>query len=199
MNSNACKSVELNTIIMEFLLLHNRKLDSVDNFCITSLTIDLTNYNNSEWCRQDSRSFSKMSSLTIAPILRLTYVSGTLSNCGKVVSGVPQGSVLGYTLFLIHINYYYILILIIIVLLLLLRVFKTNLSLYIPGQTVHIYTKSFSGFYCEISADRFVELNALVFASCKKFMNATEASLKVYIVDEHYTFRDYQRVSILSV
>ena len=33
-----------------------------------------------------------------------TYVSGTLSNCGKVVSDVPQGSVLEPTLFLIYIN-----------------------------------------------------------------------------------------------
>ena len=33
-----------------------------------------------------------------------TYVSGTLSNCGKVVSDVPQGSVLEPTLFLVYIN-----------------------------------------------------------------------------------------------
>ena len=31
-----------------------------------------------------------------------TYVSGTLSNCGKVVSGVPQGSVLATTLIVLY-------------------------------------------------------------------------------------------------
>ena len=33
-----------------------------------------------------------------------TYVSGTLSKCGQVVSDVPQGSVLRSTLFVIYIN-----------------------------------------------------------------------------------------------
>ncbi|KAL4222087.1 hypothetical protein ACF0H5_018128 [Mactra antiquata] len=79
-----------------------------------------------------------------------------------------------------------------------LRQGKTNeeLDLFynIRGNFVHIYTKSFSGFYCTTCKhSRELRLHAYVFGSYKRFLQPLryEVRMEIYIADEILKFEDY--------
>ena len=92
----------------------NEWISAIDNneiagtlFIDLSKAFDLANYNillEKLKLYGMHESTVKWFSSYLKDIYQQTYLSGTLSNCCKAVSGVPQCSVLGATLFLVYIN-----------------------------------------------------------------------------------------------
>ncbi|XP_052247532.1 uncharacterized protein LOC127855770 isoform X2 [Dreissena polymorpha] len=76
----------------------------------------------------------------------------------------------------------------------------TDAHFVVDGNKVRIYTKSFSGFYCTISADRPVTMRAFVFGSYKKIEQPVsprrEVRLTLFIVDDIMKFLDYKQALI---
>ncbi|KAH3719541.1 hypothetical protein DPMN_062378 [Dreissena polymorpha] len=67
----------------------------------------------------------------------------------------------------------------------------------VDGNKVHIYTKSFSGFYCTITSDRLITMTAFVYGSYKKIEQdispRREVRLRLFILDEIFMFMDYKK------